>query len=80
MLRHLNLQTPAAAQTAIGRTVIENVSRRGFLKGTAAFAVAVQFLPYGEAEAFESYRAGSTCRTAWSTTRWCSSPSTATVP
>jgi isoquinoline 1-oxidoreductase beta subunit len=51
----------AAAHTAnskdLGRTVIQNVSRRGFLKGSAAFALAVQFLP-SEAEAFVTYKHG----------------------
>ena len=57
MLRHLNLQPSAAAQPATVHTIIEKVSRRGFLKGTAAFAVAVQFLPL-DAKAYETYPHG----------------------
>ncbi|MPZ10180.1 MAG: molybdopterin-dependent oxidoreductase [Kiloniellaceae bacterium] len=57
MLRHLNLQATGSAQPSAGRTIIENVSRRGFLKGTAAFAVVVQFLPF-DAEAYETYPHG----------------------
>src|SRR3546814_8221334 len=58
MLRHLNLQAqrplPATApRPTMGRTIIEKVSRRGFLKGSAAFALAVQFLPF-DAEAYET--------------------------
>ena len=57
MMRHIALEMGAAARVAATHTVIQNVSRRGFLKGTAAFALAVQFLP-GEAEAFVTYKHG----------------------
>src|SRR3546814_13712512 len=55
MLRHLDLQAQRPAQAT--RTIIQKVSRRGFLKGTAAFAVAVQFLPF-DAEAYDVYPHG----------------------
>jgi isoquinoline 1-oxidoreductase beta subunit len=58
MLGHLNLRAPVSAEPRTGRTIIENVSRRGFLKGTAAFAIAVQFVPFGDAEAYETYPHG----------------------
>src|SRR3546814_2873723 len=41
----------------MGRTIIAKVGRRGFLKGSAAFALAVQFLPF-DAEAYETYPHG----------------------
>jgi isoquinoline 1-oxidoreductase beta subunit len=58
MLRQLDLYARAAAQPVAPRTtIIEKVSRRGFLKGTAAFALAVQFLPF-DAKAYETYPHG----------------------
>ncbi|WP_340117250.1 molybdopterin cofactor-binding domain-containing protein [Pelagibius sp. 7325] len=57
MLSHIQREIAGAAPMQAARTVIQNVSRRGFLKGGAAFALAVQFLP-GEAEAFVSYKHG----------------------
>ncbi|MGF1630022.1 MAG: molybdopterin cofactor-binding domain-containing protein [Kiloniellaceae bacterium] len=57
MLRHLNLQPAPATRPALAATVIEKVSRRSFLKGTAAFAVVVQFLP-SDAKAYEPYPHG----------------------
>src|SRR3546814_15274972 len=53
LFRSLQAQRPAQAT----RTIIQKVSRRGFLKGTAAFAVAVQFLPF-DAEAYDVYPHG----------------------
>ena len=43
---------------AAGRAVIQNVSRRSFLKGATGFVVALQVLPLAEARAFESYPHG----------------------
>jgi len=58
MLRQLDLYARAAAQPVAPRTtIIEKVSRRGFLKGTAAVALAVQFLPF-DAKAYETYPHG----------------------
>src|SRR5690606_24333566 len=57
MLRHIHRELGLDAPASRGHTVIENVSRRGFLRGTAAFALAVQFLP-GTAQAFVSYKHG----------------------
>ena len=57
MLSHIHRELGLAAPASLGHAVIENVSRRGFLKGTAAFALAMQFLP-GTAEAFVSYKHG----------------------
>ncbi|MEQ9609571.1 MAG: molybdopterin cofactor-binding domain-containing protein, partial [Kiloniellaceae bacterium] len=57
MFSHIQREIAGAAPLQAARTVIQNVSRRGFLKGGAAFALAVQFLP-GEAEAFVSYKHG----------------------
>lgn len=57
MLRHLNLQAQRPLPATPARTIIEKVSRRGFLKGSAAFALAVQFLPF-DAEAYETYPHG----------------------
>ena len=58
MLAYLDPRKSAAPQTQAGRTVIENVSRRGFLKGSVGLVVALQFLPAGKAEAFEPYPHG----------------------
>ena len=57
MLAHLNLKNSGATPPTSSRSIIQNVSRRGFLKGTAAFALAVQFLPV-DAEAYETYPHG----------------------
>ena len=61
MLSHIHRELGLDAPASLPRSVIEkvscDVSRRGFLKGGAAFALAVQFLP-GEAEAFVSYKHG----------------------
>ncbi len=58
MLAHLNLHDSAAPLPEAGRTIIENVSRRSFLKGTAGFVVALQILPAGAAKAYEAYPHG----------------------
>ncbi len=46
---------PSADAVRAGRTVIENVSRRGFLAGAAGFAVALQVFP---ADAYVAYKHG----------------------
>ncbi len=58
MLAHLNLHDLAAPPPKAGRAIIENVSRRSFLKGTAGFVVALQILPAGAAKAYEPYPHG----------------------
>ncbi len=58
MLAHLNLQDSPAAQPKAGRAIIENVSRRTFLKGTAGLAVALQIFPAGDAKAYDVYPHG----------------------
>ncbi|MFK7853508.1 MAG: molybdopterin cofactor-binding domain-containing protein [Granulosicoccus sp.] len=40
------------------KTVLQNVSRRSFLKNTTGLVVALQFVPMGEAFAFEEYAHG----------------------
>src|SRR3546814_871278 len=57
MLRHLELHAAHALPRAIPATVIAKVSRRGFLKGSAAFALAIHFLP-ADARAYETYPHG----------------------
>lgn len=59
MLHYLNQHL--APLPMAGRAVIENVSRRSFLKGSASGAslvVAMQLLPFDAAEAFETYDHG----------------------
>ncbi len=58
MLAYLNLENAPAAQPKAGRAIIENVSRRTFLKGTAGLAVALQIFPAGDAEAYDIYPHG----------------------
>jgi isoquinoline 1-oxidoreductase subunit beta len=58
MLGHLNLESASQALPQASRSVIENVSRRTFLKGTAGFAVALHVLPLGEAAAYDVYPHG----------------------
>jgi isoquinoline 1-oxidoreductase subunit beta len=61
MLHYINQQLAAAPRVAAERVLIENVSRRSFLQGTAAGAglvVAMQVVPLGGAGAFESYPTG----------------------
>jgi isoquinoline 1-oxidoreductase beta subunit len=61
MLHYLT-QHLARAPLAVGeRALIENVSRRAFLKGTASgvgFVVAMQLVPFRSAGAFEPYHTG----------------------
>jgi len=58
MLGHLNLERASASLPQAGRSVIEKVSRRTFLKGTAGFVVALQVLPFNDAEAYDVYPHG----------------------
>ena len=61
MLHNLNKHLASAIPPAAERVLIENVSRRSFLKGTASGAgliVAMQFVPFNAAEAFEPYHTG----------------------
>ena len=61
MLHYLNEQLARAPMVMGGRVLIENVSRRAFLKGTASgvgLVVAMQLLPFRTAGAFEPYHTG----------------------
>ena len=61
MLHYLNEQLARAPKATGGRVLIENVSRRAFLKGTASgvgLVVAMQLLPFRSAGAFEPYHTG----------------------
>ncbi|GAB4393484.1 MAG: molybdopterin-dependent oxidoreductase [Kiloniellaceae bacterium] len=62
MLAYLNPKQPASpaasAQAAPQPAVLANVSRRNFLKGATGLVVALQFLPAGRAEAYETYPHG----------------------
>jgi isoquinoline 1-oxidoreductase beta subunit len=61
MLHYLNQHLAPLPAAVAGRALIENVSRRSFLKGTAAgtgLVVAMQLLPFKPAEAFETYNHG----------------------
>jgi isoquinoline 1-oxidoreductase subunit beta len=61
MLHNLNKQLASAIEPAGERVLLENVSRRRFLKGTATgagFVVAMQFVPFDSARAFEPYHTG----------------------
>jgi isoquinoline 1-oxidoreductase beta subunit len=58
MLAHLNLHKSTAPLPTAGRSIIENVSRRSFLKGTAGFVVAMQVLSIGDAKAYDMYPHG----------------------
>jgi isoquinoline 1-oxidoreductase beta subunit len=61
MLHYLSDYVAAAHMPAVGQAVIQNVSRRAFLKGTATGAglvVAMQVLPFRTAGAFETYPTG----------------------
>jgi isoquinoline 1-oxidoreductase subunit beta len=61
MLHNLNKQLASAIQPAGERVLLENVSRRRFLKGTATgagFVVAMQLVPFNSAQAFEQYHTG----------------------
>jgi isoquinoline 1-oxidoreductase subunit beta len=54
MLHLLNKHVATPLPMA-GRAMIENVSRRSFLKGTTGFVVALQLVPFDTAKAFDSY-------------------------
>ena len=61
MLHYLNEQLARAPMAMGERVLIENVSRRAFLKGTASgvgLVVAMQLLPFRTAGAFEPYHTG----------------------
>ncbi|MGI9510156.1 MAG: molybdopterin cofactor-binding domain-containing protein, partial [Geminicoccaceae bacterium] len=61
MLHYLNQHLATLPKASGERAIIENVSRRGFLKGSAAgvgLVVAMQVVPTGSAEAFETYDHG----------------------
>ena len=61
MLHYLNEQLARAPMAMGARVLIENVSRRAFLKGTASgvgLVVAMQLLPFRTAGAFEPYHTG----------------------
>ncbi|MGI9419769.1 MAG: molybdopterin cofactor-binding domain-containing protein [Geminicoccaceae bacterium] len=61
MLHYLNQHLAPLPKTVAARALIENVSRRSFLKGSATGAglvVAMQLVPFNEAEAFETYDHG----------------------
>ncbi|MGI9491212.1 MAG: molybdopterin cofactor-binding domain-containing protein [Geminicoccaceae bacterium] len=61
MLHYLNQHLAPLPQDTGGRAIIENVSRRSFLKGSAAGAglvVAMQLVPFKAADAFETYNHG----------------------
>ena len=61
MLHYLNEQLARAPMAVGERVLIENVSRRTFLKGTASgvgLVVAMQLLPFRSAGAFEPYHTG----------------------
>ncbi|HYZ25611.1 MAG TPA: molybdopterin cofactor-binding domain-containing protein [Geminicoccaceae bacterium] len=61
MLQYLNQQLARAPQALGERVLIENVSRRSFLKGTASgvgLVVAMQLVPFRSASAFEQYPTG----------------------
>lgn len=58
MLYHLKTYGTRTAIPQVGRAIVQNVSRRTFLKGTSGFVVALQFLPSGTAEAYDTYPHG----------------------
>ncbi|MGI9499875.1 MAG: molybdopterin cofactor-binding domain-containing protein, partial [Geminicoccaceae bacterium] len=61
MLHYLNQHLAPLPQAWAERAIIQNVSRRTFLKGTAAgsgLVVAMQLVPFNAAEAFETYDHG----------------------
>jgi isoquinoline 1-oxidoreductase beta subunit len=61
MLHNLNKHLASAFQPEGERVLLENVSRRSFLKGTASGAgliVAMQFVPFDSAQAFAPYHTG----------------------
>ena len=58
MLAYLNPKLSATPRPQAGCAVIENVSRRSFLKGATGLVVALQFFPAGDAAAYEAYPHG----------------------
>ena len=61
MLHYISQHLAPLPQAAAERAIIQNVSRRSFLKGTAAgggLVVAMQLIPFKAAEAFETYDHG----------------------
>lgn len=60
MLHYLNQFNTTALPPlpSVGRAVIENVSRRSVLKGSAGFVVAMQVMGANEASAFDAYPHG----------------------
>jgi isoquinoline 1-oxidoreductase beta subunit len=61
MLHYLNKKPAPAGEPAAQRVILENVSRRAFLKGTASgvgLVVAMQIVPFNTAHAFETYDTG----------------------
>jgi isoquinoline 1-oxidoreductase beta subunit len=55
MLHHLSEYLESAPMPQLGEAICENVSRRSFLAGTAAFVVAMQVVP---AHAYKAYKHG----------------------
>ena len=61
MLQYLDKQFSPSPTPEGGEAIIQNVSRRSFLKGTvsgAGLVVAMQILPFNTAKAFETYDHG----------------------
>ena len=61
MLHYLNQQLARSPMAAAERVLIENVSRRAFLKGTVSgvgLVLAMQLVPFKSAGAFEQYHTG----------------------
>jgi isoquinoline 1-oxidoreductase beta subunit len=58
MLHYLNKHFPLSPLPASGRAIIQNVSRRSFLKGATGLVVAMQVMPADMAEAFDPYPHG----------------------
>jgi len=61
MLHYLSKHLAPLPDMQAGRALIENVSRRAFLKGSATgtgLVIAMQFVPFNAAEAFETYDHG----------------------
>ena len=58
MLHYLNQHFSPSPLPASGQAIIQNVSRRAFLKGTTGLVVALQLMPFGTAEAFPAYPHG----------------------
>jgi isoquinoline 1-oxidoreductase subunit beta len=58
MLHFLKQINKLSSVPQAGRAVIENVSRRSFLKGTASFVIAAQIVPVDRAFAYETWKHG----------------------